>query len=103
MVIFPKYSQKACSFLVQDVEVSLSSVSTLGSTLAHGGRDKKTYKKKMSGMFISIKVSLKFVPQGPINNIPALVQIMAWCHPGNEPLSESMMAWFTEAYIHHSA
>ena len=27
---------------------------------------------------ISIKISLKFVPKGPINNIPALVQVMAW-------------------------
>ena len=27
---------------------------------------------------ISIKISLKFVPKGPINNIPALVQIMVW-------------------------
>ena len=27
---------------------------------------------------ISIKISLKFVPKVPINNIPALVQIMAW-------------------------
>ena len=27
---------------------------------------------------ISIKISLTFVPKGPINNIPALVQIMAW-------------------------
>ena len=26
---------------------------------------------------ISIKISLKFVPKGPINNIPALFQIMA--------------------------
>ena len=26
---------------------------------------------------IAIKISLKFVPKGPINNIPALVQIMA--------------------------
>ena len=29
-------------------------------------------------VWIWIKISLKFVPQGPINNIPALVQIMAW-------------------------
>ena len=28
-------------------------------------------------VWISIKISLKFVPKGPINNIPALVQIMA--------------------------
>ena len=27
---------------------------------------------------ISIKISLKFVPKGPINNNPSLVQIMAW-------------------------
>ena len=30
----------------------------------------------------------KFVPKGPINNTPALVQIMAWHWPGNKPLSE---------------
>ena len=29
-------------------------------------------------VWISIKISLKFVPKGPINNIPALVKIMAW-------------------------
>ena len=40
---------------------------------------------------ISIKISLKFVPKCPINNIPALVQIMAWCRPGDRPLSEAMM------------
>ena len=37
-----------------------------------------------------IKISLKFVPKGPITNIPALVQLMAWCHPGDTPLSEPM-------------
>ena len=40
---------------------------------------------------ISIKISLKFVPKGPINNIPALVQIMAWRRPGDKLLSEPMM------------
>ena len=42
-------------------------------------------------IWISIKSSLKFVPKGPINNIPALVQIMAWRLPGDKPLSEPMM------------
>ena len=42
-------------------------------------------------VWISIKFSLKFVPKGPINNIPALVQIMAWRRPGDKPLSEPMM------------
>ena len=40
---------------------------------------------------ISIKISLKFIPKGPINNNPALVQIMAWRRPGDKPLSEPMM------------
>ena len=40
---------------------------------------------------ISIKMSLKFVLKGPFNNIPALVQIMAWRRPGDKPLSEPMM------------
>ena len=42
-------------------------------------------------VWISIKISLKFVPKGPINNIPALVQIMAWRRPGDKPISEPMM------------
>ena len=42
-------------------------------------------------VWISIKISLKSVPKGPINNIPALVQIMAWRRPGDKPLSEAMM------------
>ena len=38
-------------------------------------------------LWISIKISLKFLPKGLINNIPALVQIIAWRRPGNKPLS----------------
>ena len=40
---------------------------------------------------ISIKISLKFLPKGPINNIQALVQVMAWHRPGDKPLSEPML------------
>ena len=42
-------------------------------------------------VWISIKISLKFVPKGPIDNFPALVQIMAWRRPGDKPWSEPMM------------
>ena len=42
-------------------------------------------------VLISIKISLKFIPMGPINNIPTLVQIMAWCRPGDKPLSEPII------------
>ena len=40
---------------------------------------------------IFIKMSLNSVPKAPINNIPALVQIMAWRRPGDKPLSEPMV------------
>ena len=42
-------------------------------------------------VWISLKISLKFVPKGPINNIPSLVQIMAWHRMGGKPLSEPVM------------
>ena len=67
-------------------------------TLTHWGRDKidaisqTTFSSAFSwNVWIPIKISLKFVPKGPINNIPALVQIMAWRRPGDKPLSEPMM------------
>ena len=42
-------------------------------------------------VWISIIISLKFVSKRPINNNTALVQIMAWRRPGDEPLSELMV------------
>ena len=42
-------------------------------------------------IWIMIDIALKFVPKGHINNIPALVQIMAWHWLGDQPLSETMM------------
>ena len=48
-------------------------------------------------VWISNKLSLKFVPKDSIKNIPALDQIigavMAWRRPGDKPLSEPMMVW----------
>ena len=35
-------------------------------------------------VWISIKISLKFISSVPINNIPALVQLMAWRWPGDK-------------------
>ena len=40
---------------------------------------------------ISIEISLKFIPTGPINNISALIQIMAWRRSGDKPLFEAMV------------
>ena len=42
-------------------------------------------------ILISLKISLKFIPKVRINNIPSLVQIIAWHRPGDKPLSEPMM------------
>ena len=42
-------------------------------------------------VWIPINISLKFVPKGPINDDPALVQIRAWHRPGDKPLSEPVM------------
>ena len=42
-------------------------------------------------VWVSLKISMKFVPKIPINNNPALVQIMAWRLSGGKPLSEPMM------------
>ena len=46
---------------------------------------------------------LKFVPQGPINTIAALVQIMARRRSGNKSFSEPMMAYFNVAYMRRLA
>ena len=39
---------------------------------------------------ISIKFSVEFVTKGSINNNPVLVWKMAWCRPGDKPLSGTM-------------
>ena len=48
---------------------------------------------------ILTKISLKFVHNGPIDNEPALVQVMAWRRIGDKPLSEPMLTRFTDAYM----
>ena len=50
-------------------------------------------------IWISIEISLKFVPKGPISNIPALGKIMAWRRPGDKPLSEPMLVCLLTASI----
>ena len=50
---------------------------------------------------ILIQVSLKLVLKGPIDNKPALVQVMAWCRTGDKPLPEPMLTQFSDAYRRH--
>ena len=51
-------------------------------------------------VWILLKISLKFVPNGPINNITALVLILAWHQLGEKPLSEPMrVSLLTHIYV----
>ena len=50
-----------------------------------------------------IKISLNFIHEGPVVNMPLLVEIMAWCQTGAKPLSEPMLAYVADEYRHHSA
>ena len=50
---------------------------------------------------IPIPISLKYVPRSPIDNNPALDQVMAWRRPGNKPLPGPMMNQFIDAYMRH--
>ena len=55
---------------------------------------------------ILIKILLKFVPKGPIDNNPTLVQIMAWRRIGDKTLFEPMLThicgtwgrWFNQEF-----
>ena len=50
---------------------------------------------------ISIRISLKSVAKGPIDNKQALVYVMTWRRTGDKPLSEPMHTQFTDAYMRH--
>ena len=52
-------------------------------------------------VWIAIKISLKFVSKGPIDNKPAFVQVMAWRRTGDKPLPEPMLTQFIDAYMRH--
>ena len=49
--------------------------------------------------YILNRLSVKCVPKGLINNIPALVEIIAWHQIGDKPLSEPMLARFADTYM----
>ena len=71
---------------------------TVLSSLTHWSRDKMATVSQVAysnaffneNVWILITISLKFVPKDPINNIPALVLVMAWYQSGNMSLAEPM-------------
>ena len=50
---------------------------------------------------ILIRFSLKFIAEGPTDDKPSLVQVMAWRRADDKPLPEPMMPQFTDAYMWH--
>ena len=85
---------------ILDTVYIMANTETIGLALTHWGRDEidaivqTTFWNAFSWMKkyeLSLKISLKFVPKFQINNIPALIQIMAWRRPGDKPLSEPMI------------
>ena len=50
---------------------------------------------------ILIQISLKCVPEGSIDNKPALVQVMARYRTGDKPLTAPMLTQFIDAYMRH--
>ena len=73
--------------------------------LTHWGRDKMadvfqtTFSNGFSYMKIyEFRLIFLFIPRGPFNNIPALIQIMAWRRPGGKPLSEQWWIVYWRIY-----
>ena len=48
-----------------------------------------------------IHISLKSVPEGPIDINPSLLLVMAWCRAGDKPISGAKMAHFSKAFMIH--
>ena len=95
--------------ILPDKESNWTPTTSHHTRLTHWGRGKMAgvSQTTLSNIFffdekviISIKISLKFVPKGTIDNIPALVQMMAWRRSGDKPLSEAMLvSLLTHIYI----
>ena len=50
---------------------------------------------------ISIPISPKIVPRGPMDHELALVQVMAWRRTGDKPLPGPMLTQFNHVYMRH--
>ena len=90
-----KYAYSSMSYIFLKGNFRTNSFSCEMCLLTHWGRDKMAAISQMAfSNTFSWKKKYKFrlrFPQGTINNIPALVQIMAWRLPGDKLLSEPMM------------
>ena len=87
--------------IYSNLTISVPAVVTELITLSHWGRNKMDISQitfsnafswmKMYEFGLRLHWSLFLRAKGPINNIPSLVQIMAWCRSCDKPLSEPMV------------
>ena len=89
-----------CSILFPNKPLNLNS-SPPGQNGRHfaNGIFKPIVLNKKDTFFTSL--SLKFVPEGPIDNNSTLVYIVAWRQIGDKPLSQPKLTRFTYAYMQH--
>ena len=87
-----QFQVKHSSYVRADTAVLVINTLRPRWSRCHFADDSFRYIFVNENILIFTKISLKFIAKGPINNIPALVQVMAWRGPGNKPLSEAMMA-----------
>ena len=50
---------------------------------------------------ILIWISLKFRPESSVNNLPTLVDIMAWRRSGDRPVSKRRITYILDTWMHH--
>ena len=54
-------------------------------------------------LYILIRISLKFVPRGPLDKKLYLVPVLFLIQTGAKPLSEPILTQFIDAYMRHKA
>ena len=75
-------------------------ISSKYETSTHWGRYKMATISQTENVWSSIKFSLRFVPSGPVNNIPALVKIMAWRRPGGNHYLNQWWLYYRRIYAY---
>ena len=92
-MIFPPIIERSLFPPRTERSIHLSTLSTLRPIKNGRHFADDTFKRIFLNEYarVLLKISLKFVPKGPMNNVPALVQIMAWRQPGNKSSSEAML------------
>ena len=61
----------------------------------------ETFSDVFLWFYILIGISMKYVPEEPIDNTSGFVQAMAWWRASDKPFLEPILTQFTDAYLRH--